>query len=146
VIAAAPLLRCQLDNGLRFFASTLVSDPHEFAHGIANGIPVRKMRDRQEKPMQDAYLVERLTLEVPWVKTLYDQASGYVHLSEQHVINTLGIPDEGMTEIGVTGYDGSVWTELRYIEVIEAFDASTRLVLELVAMWSKARPEPQVSG
>jgi hypothetical protein len=31
LISAAPLTRLQLDNCLRFFASTLVENPHEFA-------------------------------------------------------------------------------------------------------------------
>ena len=145
MIAAAPLLRCQLDNGLRFFASTLVDDPHAFAGDIANGIPVYRMKDEHGNFMLDDYLKKRLTVEVPWVRALYDQASGYVHLSEQHIINTIGIPDEdGWTEIGITGCDGRVWTEQRYIEAIEAFDASTRLVLELVKMWSQVRREPRV--
>jgi hypothetical protein len=143
MIAAAPLLRCQLDNGLRFFASTLVDDPHALAGDIAKGMPVHKMKDRSGRFMQDSYLKKKLTVEVPWAEALYNQASGYVHLSEQHIINTVGIPDEdGATEIGVTGYDGTVWTEERYIEAIEAFDASTRLVLELVKMWSQFRREP----
>src|ERR1035437_452289 len=77
MIAAAPLIRCQLDNGLRFFASTLVEDPHDFAGNILKGIPVRKMKDRHGKLMTDRYLVERLTIEVPWIETVYSQASGY---------------------------------------------------------------------
>jgi hypothetical protein len=145
MIAAAPLLRCQLDNGLRFFASTLVDDPHALAGDIAKGTPVHKMKARNGHFMRDDYLKKQLTIEVPWVRALYDQASGYVHLSEQHIINTMGIPDEaGETVIGITGYDGRVWTEQRYIEAIEAFDASTRLVLELVKMWSQVRREPRV--
>jgi hypothetical protein len=145
MIAAAPLLRCQLDNGLRFFASTLVEDPHEFSGAILKGVPVRKMKDRNGNLMRDAYLVEQLTAHVPWAKSLYDQASGYVHFSEQHIINTIGIPDEeGMAQIAITGYDGSVWTDQKYFEAIEAFEYSTRLVLELVEMWAQTRSEPQL--
>ena len=145
MIAAAPLIRCQLDNGLRFFASTLVEDPHDFAGNILKGIPVRKMKDRYGKLMTDRYLVERLTIEVPWIETVYSQASGYVHFSEQHIINTIGIPDDmGVTTIGITGYDGTVWTEQRYLEAVEAFEYSTKLVLELVEMWAQHRREPEV--
>jgi hypothetical protein len=143
MIAAAPLLRCQVDNGLRFFASTLVQIPHDFAEKVAKGIAVKKIKDRSGKLMMDAYLVDRLAAQVPWVKSLYAQASGYVHLSEQHILNTVGIPDhEGMTTIGITGQDGSVWTEQRYLEAIEAFDYSTSLVLELLEQWSQARGTP----
>jgi hypothetical protein len=144
MIAAAPLLRCQLDNGLRFFAPSLAENPHDCAGAIAKGIPVHKMKDRQGNHMRDGYLADRLTVEVPWVKSLYQQASGYVHLSEQHIFNTIGMPDEeGTTEIGITGCDGSIWTEERYLEVIGAFEASTRPVLELGEMWLKARHEPK---
>jgi len=147
MIAAAPLIRCQLDNGLRFFASTLVADPHDFAGKIAKGIGVRRIKDRNGNRMLDSYLVDKLTLQASWTKSLYDQASGYVHLSEQHIINTTGIPDEeGNTIIKVTGYDGSVWTEQRYSEAIEAFGYSTKLVLELVEGWSQARREPQIAA
>jgi hypothetical protein len=140
MIAAAPLLRCQVDNGLRFFASTLVEHPHDFALEVHKGTPINKLKDRSGKLMSDAYLVDKLTAEVPWVKSLYKQASGYVHLSEQHIFNTIGIPgQDDMTTIGITGRDGAVWTEERYLEAIEAFDFSTRLVLELVERWSQAR-------
>jgi hypothetical protein len=143
MIAAAPLLRCQVDNGLRFFASTIVENPHDFALEVHKGTPISKMKDRSGKLMRDAYLVEKLTAEVPWVQSLYKQASGYVHLSEQHIFNSFGIPDKDcLTTIKITGQDGSVWTEERYLEAIEAFDFSTRLVLELVEGWSQARGTP----
>jgi hypothetical protein len=140
MIAAAPLLRCQIDNGLRFFASTLVQNPHDFALEVHKGTPIYKQKDRSGKFMRDAYLVEKLTAEVPWVESLYKQASGYVHLSEQHIFNAVGIPGhDGTTTIKITGHDGSVWTEHRYLEAIEAFDHSTSLVLELIEQWSQAR-------
>jgi hypothetical protein len=59
MIAAAPLLRCQLDNGLRFLAPSLVADPHDFAEKVARGIAVRKIKDRGGKLMVDSYLVAR---------------------------------------------------------------------------------------
>ena len=36
-VAAAPLIRLQLDNSLRLSAATLVSDPHEFAMNVLKG-------------------------------------------------------------------------------------------------------------
>ena len=37
-ICAAPLLRLQIDNLLRFYAAFVVSDPHEFAMEAVQGI------------------------------------------------------------------------------------------------------------
>ena len=49
-----------------------------------------------------------------------------------------------MSQIAITGYDRNVWTDQNYIEAIEAFEYSTRLVLELVEMWAQTRREPQL--
>lgn len=140
MIAAVPLLRCQLDNALRFFASTLVDQPHDFAWKVVEGTPIRKLKDRHGKKMTDVYLVEELSKAYPWVSSLYEQASGYVHLSEKHIFDAFSLWDrEGMTDVKISGQDGSPWTEGRYLEALEAFAVVTDLVLELVNAWVIAR-------
>jgi len=140
MISAIPLMRCQLDNGLRFFASSLVDNPHDLAESVVKGTLLNRQKDRDGNLMTDAHLARKLTTEAPWAKSLYDQACGYVHLSEHHIINTIGIPDEdGTITIGITEWDGEIWTETLYLQAIEAFDASTSLVLEILEMWAKVR-------
>jgi len=140
MIAAVPLLRCQIDNALRFFASTLVDQPHDFAWKVVEGTPIRKLKDRHGKKMMDGYLVEELSKTYPWMSSLYKQASGYVHLSEKHIFNALSLWDrEGMTAVKISGQDGSAWTEERYLETLEVFAVVTGLVLELVNAWVSAR-------
>src|SRR5437899_1352505 len=53
LIAAAPLLRLQIDNCLRFYGVYIVSKPHEFAGAVLKGEQVRKMKDSKGKLMTD---------------------------------------------------------------------------------------------
>ena len=143
MIAAAPLLRCQLDSGLRLFAASLVGDPHEFAWQLRTGTAVRKIKDRDGKEMTDAYLVQKAQEHWPWVPTIYKQACGYVHFSDKHVLNSIPPThdENGFTTIKISGYDGPEWTEELYLQAIEAFDEITTMVLGLVAGWAELRVE-----
>lgn len=94
-VAAAPLLRLQLDNVLRLSAAWLVDAPHDFAWQVIRGTQVRNMSDRDGQKMHDGYLVQKLAVENPWVPEVYKQTSGYIHLSEKHVFNAVS-PEEDL--------------------------------------------------
>jgi len=82
--AATPLIRLQVDNALRTAASVWTRDPKEFFSLLRQGKPVNKMRSGDGKPMTDRYLCERLSLEHPWIRSLYEETSAFVHLSDKH--------------------------------------------------------------
>ncbi len=82
---AASLLRLQLDSCLRFFAAFIVERPHDFAHAVLQGTPVRKIKDRTGQFMTDRYLVESLGKKYVWMPRVYDATSGFIHLSEKHI-------------------------------------------------------------
>ena len=82
-ICAAPLVRLQLDNCIRFSAAWLVKDPHEFARRVMDGTPIKSIKDNNGKNLTDAYCVKKLSVTRPWVGEVYGGTSGYVHLSEK---------------------------------------------------------------
>lgn len=84
-ICAAPLIRLQLDNLLRFYASFIVQDPHNFALKVFKGIEIRKLKDSNSIKMTDRYLVSRLSKEYSWIENVYRETSGYIHLSYQQL-------------------------------------------------------------
>jgi hypothetical protein len=53
-LCAAPLIRLQLDNLLRFRAAFLVEDQNLFVIDVLQEKEVRKLKDRFGKPMTDA--------------------------------------------------------------------------------------------
>jgi len=142
-IAAAPLIRLQLDNCLRLLAGTLVNDPHQFAMKILEGIPVRKQRDRSNKLMTDRYLVEKLSQQFPWVEKVYEATSGYVHLSEKHMFNAMQASGEDYKlTLKITDRDAFVPDTL-YIEAIGAFKAITDILFEYVYGWAYTKDNPE---
>ena len=64
-LAAAPLIRLQLDSCLRLYAAWLVENPHEFAHKVLRRERVDKLKNQDGKFLRDHYLVEKLAEEYP---------------------------------------------------------------------------------
>lgn len=146
-VAAAPLLRFQLDNALRFYASTLVKEPHEFSMAVLRGEAIRDMKDGSGKRMTDAYLLSsfvadtRLDIDRSWLSSVYEQTSGYVHLSEKHMFNCLQAGDAGKFQMKISEVDEYVPDSI-YAEGIAAMIEATRLTIRVVFYWAHQKTNP----
>jgi hypothetical protein len=144
LIAAAPLVRIQLDNSLRFYASSLVDQPHDFAMKVLGGTRIDKMKDRSGKRLSDSYLVELLSAHHPWITLVYKETSGFVHLSEKHIFNSLKITDAEQRQILLKISDRDEFVpESGYLEAVDVFTKTTRLALELASAWADQRNKPK---
>lgn len=84
-LCALPLIRLQLDNSLRFYATSLVEDSNDFFNHFASGEPIRNYRSKDGKKLSDNYLATQLELKIPGIKDIYRKTSSYIHLSDQHL-------------------------------------------------------------
>jgi len=139
-LAAAPLLRLQLDNCLRFYAASLVSNPHEFALAVFGGTPVRKLKSRDGKLLRDDYLVTEFSKLHAWVAGVYKHSSGYIHLSEKHFFDAIkkkeGVENVLSLKIG----PGSEHIpDSTYAEVINTFSEATKVFLGLIHQWTETK-------
>ena len=83
-MTAAVILRLQLDNCLRLYGAWLVDDPHDFAVNVFEGKHIRRIKAKDGKLMTDRYLVSKMAEKIePKVIGLYEDTSGYVHLSDK---------------------------------------------------------------
>jgi hypothetical protein len=140
-IAAAPLLRLQIDNCIRFHAAWLVDHPHEFALAVLKGDHICKLKAKNGRPMTDRFLLENFAKEFRWVTKVYERTSGYIHLSNAHVSNLF---------VGTTSTE-KCSAELRwgrgddfpdnsvYIEAVEAFIAATDAMFHYITGWVKTK-------
>lgn len=80
---AGILVRTQLDNCMRIFAAFIAEDRTDFIDGFLKGEKIRNMRDNCGKKMTDVVLKERLAAYDEYLKHVYDNSSGYVHLSNK---------------------------------------------------------------
>ena len=135
------LLRMQLDNALRLHGIANCDDPHSVACQVVTGTPLRKLKDRTGMPMTDKRLVEIYSEKREWSKRIYDLASGYVHLSEQHVGHFLARSPKnefGQRNFFVGDSDDHVSSEHK-LQLAEAFETVTFGVLAEVRGWADAR-------
>lgn len=142
-LAAAPMIRQQVDSILRLSASRLVKKPHEFAQRILAGEPIRKMKDMHGNKMTDAYLLRTFKHENPWIDGVYSAGSGFIHLSEKHIFGILAdISDDGVLNICISEKQSFV-PEANRVEAVEAFYQSIMSIFELCDGWIFTKNNPE---
>jgi hypothetical protein len=146
MICAGSLLRLQIDTALRFYASFLVEDAHNFATKVLNGTRIDQLKDRNGKRLQDYYLIKRLseTENLEWLDRVYKETSGYIHLSGKHLYSTFnGLDDEKRTiEIKIGATDIDLPKEI-YVEAVDAFLAATNLFMKYLQGWGITKQNPE---
>lgn len=127
-LCAAPLVRMQLDNALRVFALSLVRDREGLARRLLDAEPLSKLKDEAGEKMRDAYLVGKLSEAYAWVKPLYQETSGFVHLSERHFFAAIAKTDEADKTVHLSlSADDGPRAEAEYFDVVRAFRDALRL-------------------
>lgn len=135
-LCAIPLIRIQLDNGLRFFASTLVKDTNDFFNHFISGKPIRDYIGITGKKLTDSYLAKKLDIHFPGVIKLYKDTSGHIHLSDNHFWATMNLKDESGSqkyENRVGNHDSfSIESKIDYVHTMLEV---SKLVLITVEQW-----------
>lgn len=143
-LVAASLVRLQLDTFLRFFASYLVSDPHEFATSVLAGTEVRKSKDRSGALLTDRYLVDSVASEFPWAPSVYKSTSGFIHLSDKHIYSAIqSVHDDGTLSMHI-GSDPSRFPDELWVEMADGFIAATDALFRYLEGWVFTKANPQL--
>jgi len=142
-IAASHLVRCHLDNILRFSAAWLVENPHEFARQIMKGTQVDKLKDRNGKKLKDWYLCEILNKEYPWITNVYKTSSDFIHLSHKHIFTSSILKDKNnaLIEFRISKKDNYVPDESR-IEAIKCMIEITNILFDYIKNWIWTKDNP----
>ena len=121
----------------------MVADPHDFADRIMSGEHVRKMKDKTGTKMTDAYLVSTLKDEHDWLERVYEETSGFIHFSHQHVISSLRYSDRdgGLIEGAISRKDRFISDEWK-VEPTRIMILVTKLIGRLVNSWTWTKNNP----
>ncbi len=132
-LCAIPLIRMQLDNGLRFFASTLVEDSNDFFNHYQNGKAIRDYKDVNGKKMTDSYLAKQLESYFPGIRDLYKETSGHIHLSSNHLHATTNAKKDRKIEMRIGNYD--IYSMDSKLDFVSTMTEVSKLVLIVVEQW-----------
>lgn len=134
-IAAVPIIRIQLDNCLRFYASTLVTNYNDFFIEYLDGTHIRNLKDATGKKMTDTYLVTKLDKIFPGLHNLYINTSGHIHFSNEHsFLQTNVIAKEERTIRTQIGGNGFFAIDQKVDFAFNMFKAS-EILLNLTQSW-----------
>lgn len=139
----AALLRMQLDNVLRFWGVLRSKDQHATAQKIYEGKPLRNLKDRLGQKMTDGYLIRELSMKNPGINAVYKKACGFVHLSDEHVLHTIGRSTPGTGDLREF-YISSEYPhvdEQSWSAMINDFKKITLAVFGLISEWEKLSRE-----
>lgn len=133
-ICSVPLIRLQLDNALRFFAATLVSDYDEFYLKYLAGAKISDMKDANGKNLSDNYLARNLDKHFSGVYKLYQNSSGHIHLSNRHSFLQTGVGDHELS-IGIRIGTYDFFDIDSKIDFAYNMQEVTKIVLVVVEQW-----------
>jgi hypothetical protein len=134
-LTAVSLIRLQLDNALRFFASTLVADSNDFVMQFLDGKAIKDYTDVRGKKLSDNYLAKQLEAYFTGTQKLYTDTCGFIHLSDRHFFPTVAKFEKGNRNIGIQigSYDNFKLDEK--IDFSRTMLEVSKLVLIVVEQW-----------
>lgn len=135
---AVPIIRMQLDNALRFYATTLVKDPNKLVSEFINGAHIANFKDLDTgKNLSDTYLVKKLGKQFPGLLQVYRDTSGFVHLSEKHLFSAMGKKEEENMQVSISvGSDDSFITDHQRVDAVNSMIDVTKIVLWTLSGWT----------
>lgn len=144
---AAAILRMQIDTAMRVNALRLLDDLDVACEAVLGGSRFNTLKDRDGNRCTDAYLRQKLSEDEPWVDTVYEQASDFVHLSGRHFYNSIAETDEETRTVRfvISDQDPSR-PETSYFEIVDTFFKATKLVGLMTLAYFTTRYTPQEVG
>lgn len=119
-IAAAPLVRLNLDSLLRLYAARISEfDKNTFANKVLGGESIRKIRSNSKKAkLTDSYLVKSLSQHegYEWVSKIYEAGNLYVHLSNKIMFSSqrVDVKDERKITLTIGFHDFFIPEDEKY--------------------------------
>lgn len=138
-LAAAALVRLQLDTAMRIFGLTLVDDMEAAGSRLMNDESYRKLKSRDNEPLTDAFLHRKLNETYPGLTEAYEDASSYVHLSGMHIKTGMwSQPGTATLFFHLFGTDEARPDDW-FFGLVDSFDQATRLTADLITSCIKSR-------
>lgn len=105
-----------------------------------NGERIDKLKDTKGNFLRDSYLVSVATQEYAWVDKVYKETSGFIHLSEKHMLTSGRVKNanERTVEFQISKEDKYV-PDIAKIDAINCMIAITDCIINLLVGWTETR-------
>lgn len=134
-LSAVSLIRLQIDNALRFYASSLVANRDDFMLNFISKEKISNLKDRNGKNLTDSYLVKTLNKHIDGVQDLYDNACSYIHLSDRHLLSSVERNSFGPNKFKMVVGSGDNFSESQKKGFTQAMMKSTKIAFWVLETW-----------
>lgn len=142
MLCARATIRMQIDTVSRLLAYTDVNDPLHVSREILGGEKLRKFKSRSGRPLNDGYLVDRLSEIYPWVRTVYDSTTNEVHFTEQQFMSSVHSMEDkeqgGVLHIQISEFD-TKYPESSWAELPACFRYLCEIQIDNAIQWGAAK-------
>ena len=136
MLASRAILRVHIDTVLRYAAAWFVDDPQDFASKVHEGKRIDQMKDSVNQQLRDKRLVELLTPDHPWLPTVYERLSGYVHFSDSHISSVFTNVDKDTQKVSFEfGRYETKYPPFSWIEVMDCAHDATGILAKYIKGW-----------
>ncbi|MCR5636147.1 MAG: hypothetical protein K6F76_03085 [Clostridiales bacterium] len=144
---AGALLRLQMDNCMRTYAAFIAKDRSKVIDCIIDGMPINKQRDNMGNQMTDGYLKTAISQYDTVFAQVYNQASGFIHLSEKAFYQIVTDVNDGKIAFQI-GHDLPEKRNKTLLECAKAFHHFVELHYKMLAavVDSKTRFDQEHQG
>ena len=151
---AGSMLRLQLDNCMRLYASTIANDQNALIDCVISGGKIGDLTDKNGKKMRDSILKDGLAQYDSRFADVYDNTSGYIHYSEKSFYQSISASKGGDYDISIQiSKEPSEKVNEALCECAEAFIYFTGFFLRMMegaakskADWEKKLEEEENDG
>lgn len=129
---SAILLRSQIDNCMRLYASFISKDIHQFTKSFFDGQKISNLKDDRGIKMIDSHLRKRLSEYDPLINDIYSRTSGFIHLSNESLYACM-TKDSSSDLVAITiGYPMKKDSNHKLIDIAVAFRYYVQLQNDLL--------------
>lgn len=133
-LTAISIVRLQLDNALRLFASQIVDNTADFLTYFFEGNPINKYKINKQQ-LSDTFLATELNKNVPGTLELYKYLCDFIHFSEKHfeATKTDSLNENALFRIVVGNSD--VLNENEKKEFYERITSISNTIVKISSEW-----------
>ena len=142
-VAAAPLVRIQMDTLLRLCYMRTLKQSDPFAKLILSGQRLNKTKDAEGKLLTDARLRDYARPRYPWIDKTYDELSRLVHFSDAHIYSSMTpLKADGSNTIHIgIGQTEESWPASEVKNLLDLTILLTEGILAHLSGWAKWKNE-----
>jgi len=135
-VAAAPLLRLQLDNLLKLSYIARCKKADELIKAVLEGESFQKLKDSEGKLLFDSRLRDYARPLYPWLDRVYEETSKLIHLSDKHCfLPIISVDNKARTTTTFVGVGIPNWPGSEIDNFLNAVSCATDALLKVVLGW-----------